>query len=180
MDVAVDDRSVTQAPLPESTDVLVIGAGPAGSSAAAWASRTGRTTVLADSAVFPRDKTCGDGLTPRAVAELDRLGLGPWVRSKVANRGLRLSGFGQELELEWPSGSFPTVGSAVPRSELDDRIRATAVSSGAIMTQGAKAVDVEYIGDRVRAVRFRTADGERTVRCEKLIVADGVRSPLGK
>jgi flavin-dependent dehydrogenase len=86
--------------------------------------------VLADAAVFPRDKTCGDGLTPRAVAELDHLGLGDWVRSKGTNRGLRLSGFGQELELEWPGRSFPAVGSAVARTELDDRIRATAVDAG--------------------------------------------------
>lgn len=178
--MAADDDPLSQAPLPASTDVLVIGAGPAGSSAAAWAARTGKNTVLADAATFPRDKTCGDGLTPRAVAELDRLGLGEWVRSKVVNRGLRLSGFGQELELEWPGGSFPSVGSAVPRSELDDRIRATATSSGAVMVQGAKAFDVERRGDRVSAVRFRTTAGEQTIRCETLIVADGVRSTLGK
>ena len=77
------------------TDVLVVGAGPAGSAAAAWAVRGGRDTVLADAAVFPRDKTCGDGLTPRAVAELDLLGLGEWLRSRAVNRGLRLTGFGQ-------------------------------------------------------------------------------------
>lgn len=46
--------------IPTATDVLVIGAGPAGSSAAAWAARGGRHVVLADAATFPRDKTCGD------------------------------------------------------------------------------------------------------------------------
>ncbi len=55
---------------PARTDVLVVGAGPAGAAAAAWAARGGRDVVLADAAVFPRDKTCGDGLTPRAIAEL--------------------------------------------------------------------------------------------------------------
>ena len=53
---------------PVSTDVLVVGAGPAGSAAAAWAARAGRDVVLADAAAFPRDKPCGDGLTPRAIA----------------------------------------------------------------------------------------------------------------
>ncbi|WP_313410335.1 FAD-dependent oxidoreductase, partial [Aeromicrobium sp.] len=72
--------------LPTSTDVLVVGAGPAGSSAAAWAARLGLDVVLLDAATFPRDKTCGDGLTPRAIAELDRLDLGDWARSHTINR----------------------------------------------------------------------------------------------
>ena len=174
------EQSPAGSPLPTATDVLVIGAGPAGSSAAAWAARAGRDVVLADAAVFPRDKTCGDGLTPRAVAELDHLGLGDWVRSKGTNRGLRLSGFGQELELEWPGRSFPAVGSAVARTELDDRIRATAVDAGAVMVQGAKAIGVERSGDRVTSVTLKTSDGTHTVGCRTLIVADGVRSTLGK
>lgn len=162
---------------PLSTDVLVVGAGPAGSAAAAWAARAGRDVVLADAATFPRDKTCGDGLTPRAMAELDRLGLGEWVRGRAENRGLRLTGFGQELQLEWPGGSLPAVGSAVPRTELDDRIRSAAIESGATMLEGAKAVDVRRDGNAVTAVEF--ADG-REIRCTRVIVADGVRSPLGK
>ncbi|KMJ51254.1 FAD-linked oxidoreductase [Rhodococcoides fascians] len=166
--------------LPSSTDVLVVGAGPAGSSAAAWAARSGRDVVLADAAVFPRDKTCGDGLTPRAVAELDRLGLGEWVRGTARNRGLRLSGFGQELELEWPSRSFPAVGSAVPRTELDDRIRRVAVDAGAVMAEGAKAVSVTRDGNAVRSVTLQTGEGSHEVACRTLIVADGVRSTLGK
>ncbi|OZD49615.1 FAD-linked oxidoreductase [Rhodococcus sp. 06-1477-1B] len=166
--------------LPSSTDVLVVGAGPAGSSAAAWAARSGRDVVLADEAVFPRDKTCGDGLTPRAVAELDRLGLGEWVRGTARNRGLRLSGFGQELELEWPSRSFPAVGSAVPRTELDDRIRRVAVEAGAVMAEGAKAVSVTRDGNAVRTVTLQTGEGSHDIACRTLIVADGVRSTLGK
>ncbi|MBY4227812.1 geranylgeranyl reductase family protein [Rhodococcoides fascians] len=166
--------------LPSSTDVLVVGAGPAGSSAAAWAARSGRDVVLADAAVFPRDKTCGDGLTPRAVAELDRLGLGEWVRGTARNRGLRLSGFGQELELEWPSRSFPAVGSAVPRTELDDRIRRVALEAGAVMAEGAKAVSVTRDGNAVRSVTLQTGEGSHDIACRTLIVADGVRSTLGK
>jgi geranylgeranyl reductase family protein len=167
--------------VPVATDVLVVGAGPAGSAAAAWAARSGRDVVLADAAVFPRDKTCGDGLTPRAMAELDLLGLGDWVRSRGHNRGLRAAGFGQELLLPWPGGSLPDHGGAVPRTELDARIRQVALDAGVVPLEGAKAVDVERVGDRVRGVVFELADGSRaTVACARLVVADGARSPLGR
>lgn len=165
---------------PTRTDVLVVGAGPAGSAAAAWAARAGREVVIADAAVFPRDKTCGDGLTPRAIAELQRLGLEDWVRAHTANHGLRAHGFGQVLELPWPGGSLPDWGSAVARTELDDHLRTTALKSGAIGVEGAKAVDARLEGGRVRAVTFQRDGQTFEIECERLIVADGVRSGLGK
>ena len=166
--------------LPAATDVLVVGAGPAGSAAAAWAARRGSDVVLADAATFPRDKTCGDGLTPRAVAELERLGLQKWLTGFARNRGLRAAGFGQELYLPWPGGSLPSYGSAVPRTVLDDRIRKVALDAGATGVQGARAVDVVRDGDRVTGVVFRTGGEPVTVACRRLVVADGVRSPLGR
>jgi menaquinone-9 beta-reductase len=162
------------------TDVLVVGAGPAGSAAAAWAARTGLDTLLVDAAVFPRDKTCGDGLTPRAIHELQLLGLEDWLRAHTVNRGLRAHGFGQTLLLPWPGGSLPGWGSAVARTELDDHLRTTAIKAGAAAVDGARAVDVRLEGGRVAAVTFRR-DGEVfDVSCRRLVVADGVRSPLGK
>lgn len=167
-------------PTPAATDVLVVGAGPAGSSAAAWAARAGRDTVLVDAAVFPRDKTCGDGLTPRAIAELGRLGLDDWIRAHTVNQGLRAHGFGQTLLLPWPGGSLPAYGSAVARTELDDHLRTTAIKSGATAIDGARAVDVRMDGAKVAAVVF-DRNGERfEIACKRLVVADGVRSGLGK
>jgi len=173
------------------TDVLVVGAGPAGAAAAAWAARLGLDVTLVDAAVFPRDKTCGDGLTPRAIGELRRLGLEDWLRAHTVNQGLRAHGFGQTLLLPWPTlpgTELPNWGSAVPRTELDDHLRTVAVKAGAEAVDGARAVDVRIEGDRVAAVVFEQramGDGRRDatrfeIRCRRLVVADGVRSPLGK
>jgi len=171
-------------PAPARTDVLVVGAGPAGSAAAAWSARAGRDTVLVDAAVFPRDKTCGDGLTPRAIGELARLGLDDWIRAHTVNHGLRAHGFGQTLLLPWPGGSLPAYGSAVARTELDDHLRSTAIKSGATAIDGARAVDVRKDGARVAAVIFERAGADGPERfeigCDRLVVADGVRSGLGK
>ncbi|WP_420109383.1 menaquinone reductase [Mycolicibacter arupensis] len=159
-------------------DVVVVGAGPAGSAAAAWAARAGRDVLVIDSAAFPRDKTCGDGLTPRAVEQLELLGLGEWLDGHIRHRGLRMAGFGSELEVDWPGPSFPATGSAAPRTELDERIRKVAEDSGARMLLGVKAVDVSRdASGRVRSIVL--GDGSQ-VACQTLIVADGARSTLGR
>lgn len=134
--------------------------------------------LVIDGAEFPRDKPCGDGLTPRAVVELHRLGLGDWLDGRIRHHGLRLAGFGGEMEVRWPGPSFPATSSAVPRTELDDRVRKAAENAGAAMLLGCKAVDAERdSAGRVTAVVL--ADGRR-VRCRWLIVADGARSTLGR
>ncbi len=158
--------------------MVIVGAGPAGSAAAAWAARRGHEVLVIDAAEFPRDKPCGDGLTPRAVLELQRLGLGDWLDGHIRHHGLRLSGFGGDVEVPWPGPSFPGSGSAVPRTELDDRIRKVAEDAGASMLLGVKAVDVDRdASGRVDAVLL--ADGSR-VACRWVIVADGARSPFGR
>ncbi|WP_163765387.1 menaquinone reductase [Mycolicibacterium parafortuitum] len=174
----MDSAAAGASPATSSADVVVVGAGPAGSSAAAWAARAGHDVLVVDSAQFPRDKACGDGLTPRAIAEMRRLGLGPWLEGRIAHRGLRMSGFGSDVEVPWPGPSFPASSSAVPRTELDERIRLVAVDDGAKMKLGVKAVSVERDSSgRVSAV---VLDSGEVVRCSSLIIADGARSTLGR
>ena len=159
-------------------DLVVVGAGPAGSAAAAWAARAGREVLVIDAAGFPRDKPCGDGLTPRAVQELRRLGLAGWLAGHIRHRGLRMAGFGGQVQVDWPGPSFPSTGSAVPRTELDERIRKVAEDAGAQMLLGRKAVGAHHDGSgRVRSVVLA---GGAEVGCRQLIVADGARSPLGR
>ena len=134
--------------------------------------------LVIDSAQFPRDKACGDGLTPRAIAEMQLLGLGPWLDGRIAHHGLRMSGFGADVEIPWPGPSFPTTSSAVPRTELDDRIRMVAVDDGAKMMLGVKAVDVHH--DSAGRVSSVLLDSGAEIGCTDLIVADGARSTLGR
>jgi geranylgeranyl reductase family protein len=176
--------SPTSSSTATDTDVLVVGAGPAGSATAAWAARAGLDVLLVDAETFPRDKPCGDGLTPRAIAELDQLGLSPWLEGRARNWGLRAAGFGQELYLPWPGGSLPRTGGAAPRLELDAAIRQVALDAGATPVEGHRAVDVRFEGGQVRGVTFTVGSGRgaerREITCRRLIVADGARSQLGR
>ncbi|EGD55324.1 geranylgeranyl reductase family protein [Gordonia neofelifaecis] len=167
--------------IPDSTDLLVVGAGPAGAAAAAQAAARGSDVVLLDAAVFPRDKTCGDGLTPRAVAGLHRLGMADLLDGRPRIRGLELHGWGASQRVAWPGAHrFGGYGSAIARTELDDAIRRFAVGRGARMVSGTKAVGAQLIGGRIESVTV-TRDGERhQIRARDVIVADGVRSALGK
>ena len=162
------------------TDVLVVGAGPAGSSAAAWAARNGQQVTVIDKEKFPRDKPCGDGLTPRAIKELTSLGLADWLSTKPKNIGLRAAGFGQELLLPWKSPSLPEWGSAVPRVELDNRILQVAKDSGATVHDGFAAEDVEIENGTISKVITKSAEEVVEYKVKNVIIADGVRSQLGR
>lgn len=161
----------------DSCEVLVVGAGPAGSAAAAWLARAGVDVILADAEQFPRDKPCGDGLTPRAIAELQRLGLADQLVTTAPNWGLRAAGFGQELYLPWPGGSLPKYGGAVRRTQLDDAIRGVAVEAGARPFVG-RAAGVQRDGERITAIDFAGSAG--SIACSRVVVADGARSQLGR
>ncbi|GIG30095.1 geranylgeranyl reductase family protein [Cellulomonas marina] len=171
-------------------DVVVVGAGPAGASAAYHAASAGLSVLLLDKASFPRDKICGDGLTPRAVAELVRMGVtlreeDGWIR----NRGLRVVGGGHRIELPWPElSSYPSYGLARSRMSLDHLLVEHARAAGAKVqerTQVTGAVTDGRTG-RVVGVRARLLDDagrrldadEVELRAPLVVAADGVSARL--
>ncbi|AKK10306.1 geranylgeranyl reductase family protein [Corynebacterium uterequi] len=163
-------------PLKRSYDVVVVGAGPAGSAAALYAVAAGWDVLLADAAPVGRDKTCGDGLTPRAITQLARLGLADTVTSRYRNRGLKLHGYGGSVTAPWPNSPFGTVGSAMPRTQFDALLARTAAERGAELVDDAPVDNPTIVDGRITSLMV----GDREVSARWVIVADGVRSPVGK
>ena len=96
----------------DSADVIVVGAGPAGASTAFHLAQAGLDVLLLEKCQFPREKVCGDGLTPRAVKQLVGMGI-PLSADDgwFPNKGLRIIGGGVRLELDWPDlASYPGFG----------------------------------------------------------------------
>lgn len=183
--------------LPTDCPLLVIGGGPAGAATAATAALAGMDVTVVDMHDFPRDKTCGDGLTPRAVHALTRLwggdpaaasprtGTTGVLAGRPSIRGLALHGFGGSVTTPWPDlPAFPPRGSAVPRTQLDAALLDFAADAGARVVTGWKAVDVTLSGAStagvVESVTFRRGREERTVRCGTLVLAEGVRSGIAR
>jgi geranylgeranyl reductase family protein len=157
----------------ERCDVAVIGAGPAGAAAAAWLARAGAEVLLFEKAARGRDKSCGDGLTPRAVAELDRLGLDISHFHRID--GLRVQAGRTIREVRWPDGPFPPVGAVAPRTEFDAMVMQAAVDSGADLRERAAAEPL-VDGDRVVGVRVGGVD----IRADLVVIASGAGSAAAR
>jgi geranylgeranyl reductase family protein len=116
-----------------SADVIVVGAGPAGSTTAYHLAQAGLDVLLLEKTSFPREKICGDGLTPRAVTQLVRMGVDTSVENGwLHNKGLRIIAGGQRLELAWPElAAHPNYGLVRPRSDFDELLARQAQKAGA-------------------------------------------------
>jgi geranylgeranyl reductase family protein len=184
---------------PQATcDVLVIGAGPSGAAAAYWLADAGYDVIVVEKKHFPREKTCGDGLTPRSVRQLTDMGLSEVLAGHHRYEGLRALAYGKVLHLAWPSHpEFPSYGYTVTRHDLDEVVAANAEKAGARLWQGVEAVapllpggeggaerggegglrDTPVGGAVVRDLARATTS---EVRARYVIVADGANSRFGR
>ncbi len=164
------------APPPRTTDVVVVGAGPAGIAAALTLHRSGRSVVVIDKASFPRDKCCGDGLTTLALRELDALGLHPddvagwfdvdaaWLRSPS----------GREVVVPLPDrGRYAAI---APRFTLDHALVELARDVGVTVLDGHGFSDLTVTDDHLDV----DIDGIGLIRCRYIVAADGMWSPVRK
>ena len=156
-------------------DVLVVGAGPAGSATATHLARRGLDVALLEKSQFPREKVCGDGLTPRATRQLIRLGIDTSERAGwLHNKGLRIyGGSTTPFELPWPElADFPSYGLVRPRSDFDDLLARNAVAAGAKLYELCN-VTAPILDDRTgRIVGVTTKDGQE-FRAPLVVAADG-------
>jgi geranylgeranyl reductase family protein len=168
-----------------TADVVVVGAGPAGSSAAWWLAQAGRDVVVLEKAAFPREKVCGDGLTPRGVQALEDMGVDTspaagWVR----HRGLRVHGGGQVVEVDWPQlDNWPDYSLVRPRSELDAMLADHAAAAGArLHTEVTVTEPLLDEAGRVAGVRTQSGPDKEpgTWTAPLVISAEGLSGRIAK
>ena len=163
-----------------TAQVLVVGGGPGGASAAYWLARNGIDVHLVEKKHYPREKACGDGLTPRAIKQLLDMGFDFEGLDLHRVDGLRAYAGDLMIELAWPDHSvYPNWGATMRRADLDGTVAGLAEAQGARIEQGTTAAPI-LEQDRVTGVRLVNGEGERIVEPDFVIIADGSNSRFGR
>jgi geranylgeranyl reductase family protein len=170
-------------------DVVVVGAGPGGSTTAIHLADLGYDVVVVDKDTFPRDKVCGDGLTPRVIKELLELGLDREARGEVdgwaTQDGLRIHGGRTVMELPWPAlKDWPAWGGTATRLVFDERLAREAQHRGATLWEGVTVTGPilhDGEGSRIAGVTWKDATGATgEIRAPVVVAADGPSSRLAR
>ena len=168
----------------KSYDLLVIGGGPAGAATAYWAAKAGLHTAIIEKKVFPRQKTCGDGLTPRAVHQLSEMNLNQELNEYHRYEGLRAIAHNKSIEMKWPDHPiFPSYGYVVRRCDLDTMVVENAVKAGADFFEGMEAIsplDKSSIGFEGALALDHSSDENIIFKAKFIAVADGANSRFGR
>ncbi len=168
----------------ERHDVLVVGGGPAGAAAGFWLAKAGHDVSVLERKAFPRDKTCGDGLTPRAVHQLREMGLEPAIAARHHRHdGLRAEAHGITLELPWPDHPvFPSYGYVVRRRDLDQMVAEQAAAAGAALRTSSEALRPLTRDGLVTGalVKDKETGETREIHARYVVVADGSLSRFGR
>ncbi|MDP9240749.1 MAG: geranylgeranyl reductase family protein [Actinomycetota bacterium] len=174
---------MTASPPATDADVIVVGGGPGGAATAYYLAQSGLDVLVLEKSSYPREKVCGDGLTPRSVKALLQMGIDTreeagWIR----NKGLRVLGGGMKLELPWPElASYPDYGLVRPRADLDELLVRQAQKAGArlqeLTTVTGPMLDA---AGRVTGVEAKVGPEkvQQTYRAPLVVAADGVSGRL--
>lgn len=160
----------------QQQDLVIIGGGPGGSAAAMVAARAGLKVTVFEKGPHGRDKVCGDGLTPRAVAALNELHIDMSGSHRID--GLRMIAGKKTRELAWPSGTrFPAHGAVWPRNKLDTYLIDEAIAAGADVRfdtealpaiENGRVIGVDAGGERVLAPLTVLAAGAQGLAAKML------------
>jgi geranylgeranyl reductase family protein len=168
-----------------ATDVLVVGAGPGGSAAAYHLARHGIDVTLIEKAAFPREKVCGDGLTPRSVKAIQDMGVDTDDPRFERVIGLRVHARRTTIQLPWPDlTTFPPFGLVMPRDGFDQLLAQRAVKAGARLLERTEAVEPLFrdgyvVGAKVRPAGERDAEPTE-IAARYVLAADGAASRFAK
>ncbi|HEY2641342.1 MAG TPA: geranylgeranyl reductase family protein [Streptosporangiaceae bacterium] len=158
---------------------MIVGGGPAGSAAAYYLASAGVDVMVLEKTSYPREKVCGDGLTPRAVKALTGMGVpigedDGWLR----NKGLRIIGGGGRIELDWPDlSSYPGYGMVRPRTDFDQILARHAEKAGARLHEGVTVTE-PVLDDRTGRITGVISKSGQHYRGRLVVAADGNSSRL--
>ncbi len=156
--------------------VIIVGAGPAGATAAYFLAQAGVDVLIVDRAKFPRDKSCGDSICPGAVRVLAQMGLLAWVEQQgyAQNRGYLLSSpNGQTADIPFPQDLASHPNYLIPRLEFDHALVQQAIKAGAKLREETHITDMHILDDDYTQLVGKYHDQDITLNAHLVIAADG-------